>query len=207
MFAYSLNNPTTLQDPSGTCPAPPNVDHKVENKIFCPCGCGGGGGGGLVVLAVDVLGSVCNVINSALSAVEAKVAAAVVAAGAVAHTAEKVLKKRLTQTYSVYFLQDENGVIKYVGRVTDSGYDARMRYHASTRGLTPKYRISGLSYAEARGLEEIGMMECHTLNALNPQNNQIHGISSINKNIDFYLEAACNYLWNRAEGTLLDILG
>ena len=98
-------------------------------------------------------------------------------------------------------------MIQYVGRVKDSGYYARMRYHASTRGLIPKHRISGLTYEEARGLEEIGILECHTLNALNTINNQIHGISSGNPNIEIYLEAACNYLQNHAENALLNFFG
>ena len=39
-----------------------------------------------------------------------------------------------------------------------------MNYHNVTKGLIPAYKVSGLSYNEARGLEEIGMIECHTLN-------------------------------------------
>ena len=102
-------------------------------------------------------------------------------------------------------MEDQNETIQYVGRVTDSGYNARMAYHYNPRGLTPAQRISGLNYAEARGLEEIGMIECHTLNALNPINNQIHGISSKNKNGGAYMQAACDYLFNRAENWVINL--
>ena len=103
-------------------------------------------------------------------------------------------------------MADSKGKIQYVGRVTDEGYEARMTYHERTRGLTPVKRVRGLSYAEARGLEEIGMIECHTLNPSNPVNNQIHGISIRNKKGGTYMEAAIDYLLNRAENSLLNIL-
>jgi hypothetical protein len=79
-----------------------------------------------------------------------------------------------------------------------------MAYHYATRGLTPAHRISGLSYIEARGLEEIGMIECHTINPSNPINNQIHGIGENNPNGETYMRAATNYLFNRAENWMLN---
>ena len=103
-------------------------------------------------------------------------------------------------------MKDSNDNIQYVGRVTDDGFKARMDYHKITRGLTPAKRVQGLSYAEARGLEEIGMIECHTLNPSNPINNQIHGISIRNRKGRSYMEAAIDYLLNRAENSLLNIL-
>ena len=115
-------------------------------------------------------------------------------------------KKPSSRTYSVYFLQDQNGIIQYVGRVADSGYVARMSYHFATRGLTPAKRVSGLSYFEARGLEEIGMIECHTINPSNPKNNQIHGIGINNINGGAYMAAATSYLFNRAENWLLELI-
>ena len=86
----------------------------------------------------------------------------------------------------------------------DKGYKARMAHHQATRNLTPAHRTSGLSYNEARGLEEIGMMICHTLNASNPVNNQIHGIGPNNKKGAMYMQAAMNYLSNRGENWLLN---
>lgn len=143
-----------------------------------------------------------------LSTIFKAVATAAIAVAAVATvaalTSSKAEKKK-AKSYSVYFLEDQDGTTQYVGRVTDSGYNARMAYHYSTRGLTPAQRISGLNYAEARGLQEIGMIECHTLNALNPINNQIHGISPKNVNGEVYMKAACDYLFNRAEDWVLNI--
>ena len=164
-------------------------------------------GGAAAALVASIGGSFASTASVAATAsVVATQAAAVAACTTAASVVSHKVEKATTQTYSVYFLEDESGRIQYVGRVTDSGYNDRMAYHKATRGLTPAHRVSGLSYAEARGLEEIGMIECHTLNASNPVNNQIHGISARNKNGAHYLEAAGNYLFNRAENRLLTLV-
>ena len=100
---------------------------------------------------------------------------------------------------------DEHGIIRYVGRVTESGLNARLKHHKAIRGLDPHTVVKGLSYDEARGLEEIGMIQCHTISAFYP-NNKIHGISPLNPNGERYMKAAWDYLFNRAENKLLDLL-
>ena len=114
--------------------------------------------------------------------------------------------KKYSRGYTVYFLEDDSHVVQYVGRVTDVGYPARMAYHLKTKNLTPQYTVSGLRYDVARGLEEIGMIQCHTLNALGPKNNKIHGIGLHNPSAELYMRAAIDYLFNKAEGTLLNML-
>ena len=88
----------------------------------------------------------------------------------------------------------------------DSGYEHRMKYHRSTKNLLPAYRVSGLTYTEARGLEEIGMVECHTLKPGQAGSNQIHGISIHNPKGEQYMFDALSYLENKAEQRLLNIL-
>ena len=63
-----------------------------------------------------------------------------------------------------------------------------------------------MTYDQVRGLEEIAMIQCHTVNNRNPLNNQIHGIGERNKCGERYMNAAIEYLLNRAEDNLLDIL-
>ena len=210
MFAYAFNNPIAYVDYNGNWPKLSDVlvaaaavalvvAAVAASVVICAA----------VAPAAVAVGSVAvstAAITTAATTVATQAATVAVCASAASLAAKKAEKKR-TQTYSVYFLEDDSGTIRYVGRVTDSGYRDRMRYHASTRGLTPAYRVSGLTYAEARGLEEIGMIECHTLNAANPLNNQIHGIGPQNNNGEKYLNAACDYLLNRAENSLLNILG
>ena len=205
MFAYCNNNPLRFSDSEGNWPKLSEIFTAVAATA-------------IAVAAVAAVVAVCTLAAPAAIAIGGTVvttsavvsvgtqAVAVAGCSAVAALASQKIEESSTQTYSVYFLEDSNGAIQYVGRVTDSGYNDRMRYHAATRGLTPQLRVSGLSYAEARGLEEIGMIECHTLNASNTANNQIHGISPRNKNGEKYMVAACNYLYNRAEDALLNLI-
>ena len=164
-----------------------------------------------VAIAAPVAVAVGSAVVSSAAVASAATTVAIEAAGVavtatVAAAACDKIEKRNRRTYSVYFLQDGNKQIQYVGRVTDDGYKARMAYHEKTRGLTPAYRVSGLSREEARGLEEIGMIECHTLNAMNPVNNKIHGVGEKNSSGAKYMKAAVNYLVNRAEDKLLNLL-
>ena len=62
-----------------------------------------------------------------------------------------------------------------------------------------------ITYEEARGLEEIGMIECHTLKKTFPWN-IIHGIADNNPNLDLYYFDAVSYLDNRAEDFLHNLL-
>ena len=118
----------------------------------------------------------------------------------------KEIMDKYPKSYTVYFLQDDNGRVQYVGRVKTENYASRMRYHYRTRGLTPQYYVSGLNYIQARGLEEIGIISCHTLNNGTYYNNQIHGISIFNVKRVNYLGAAEDYLANKAENALLNLL-
>ena len=151
------------------------------------------------------------IVTAALCAYEQSTHALGDALNSLANTAdnaiEKVSEKINAENYTVYFLADENEDIQYVGRVKTDNYGSRMAYHEATRNLYPAYSVSNLSYYEARGLEEIGMIECHTINRSNSRNNQIHGISSTNKKGGLYMDAAINYLLNKAEDMLLNTLG
>ena len=207
-FAYCFNNPVNLDDNTGNWPKLSTIFKTMAVGALAVAATA------LVVAAVAVAAPAFvaiggTVLSTATIATAATVvgtqALAVTAVTATASVVSSEIEKKNKQSYSVYFLEDEEGTIQYVGRVTDSGYDSRMNYHRVTRDLTPAHRISNLSYAEARGLEEIGMIECHTLNASNPINNQIHGISDRNPNGGRYMDAACNYLLNRAEDWVLNL--
>lgn len=189
MFVYCGSNPVCFTDNSG------HSYQFFSARTFDPEH--KGGAGGAIPLPLPGLAEIAESVTNAVAAAGAFVAAVL--------TTEKSEKKN-EKTYTVYFLEDTRGVIQYVGRVADTGYETRMRYHQATRGLTPQYKVSGLTYEIARGLEEIGMIECHTINALNPQNNKIHGIGVRNRKGEQYMQAAYNYLLNRAENTLLELL-
>lgn len=192
MFAYCNSNPVIHVDYTG---------REFENVLNRDLGMGYGMGygmAGICVISIPFMEKIADALVVLAQDVVDTVSVAV------ENIKSKVEEKKLI-TYSVYFLQDQTGTIQYVGRVKDDGYNARMSYHARTRGLNPKHRISGLTKEEARGLEEIGMISCHTLNPLNKINNQIHGISPKNKHLELYMDAAYNYLYNRAEDWVINI--
>jgi len=157
----------------------------------------------ILVVPVIVAGALCAYEQST----HALANAANQLADNINNAVERVSERINAENYTVYFLADESDHIQYVGRVKTLNYNSRMAYHKATRGLDIKYSVSGLSYFEARGLEEIGMIECHTINRSNYKNNQIHGIAPSNKKGNQYLDAAANYLLNKAEDMLLNILG
>ena len=67
-----------------------------------------------------------------------------------------------------------------------------------------------LTYTQVRGLEQVLMLYCHTIDKTNSQNNQINGISPTNGRIDEYIEAAqgaLGYSWNQLSNEVLCWLG
>ena len=208
MFAYCNNDPGNSIDPYGYGSI--SIGGTSQDS-FCELldgGCSGGAGGGGVaigiLLGLEKFGTA--VANGTQKAYE-DIAYAVskpLAEGIVEATSQADDTKG--RTYAVYFLEDQFGIIRYVGRVTDDGFRQRMIYHRNTRGLEEFYSARGLTRDEARGLEEIGMIQCHTINTLNSLNNQIHGIAWSNARGETYLQAAYAYLDNRAEQALLNLL-
>ena len=208
MFAYCNNDPGNSIDPYGYGSI--SIGGTSRNN-FCELldgGCSGGAGGGGVaigiLLGLEKFGTA--VANGAKKAYE-DIAYAVskpLAGGIVEATSQADDTKG--RTYAVYFWEDQFGIIRYVGRVTDDGFRQRMNYHRNTRGLEEVYSVHGLTKDVAHGLEEIGMIQCHTINSLNSLNNQIHGIAWSNARGETYLQAAYAYLDNRAEQALLNLL-
>ena len=65
----------------------------------------------------------------------------------------------------------------------------------------------GLTYDQARGLEQLLMVYYHTLNALNPANNQINGIRANNPKFRHYIDSANALFENIISNEVLNILG
>ena len=69
---------------------------------------------------------------------------------------------------------------------------------------------SHLNYYQARGLEQVLMLYCHTINKGDNKNNQINGVSPNNPHAEDYLKAAENalgYCWNQFSNEVLCWLG
>ena len=82
------------------------------------------------------------------------------------------------KSHSVYFLEDSQGNVQYVGRTVN--VKARKAAHKASKNrghLEMNVVAKNLTYAEARALEEAGMLYYHTINTADKMNNQINGIS------------------------------
>ena len=111
--------------------------------------------------------------------------------------------------YTVYALRDKSGRVQYVGRTKN--LDQRLAQHKKaekTKELVLDHAISGLTWCQARGLEELGMLSYHTLNALSGSvgKNSIHGVSIKNPNRKVYLKAAWNYMYNKTTDTWYNLM-
>ena len=110
--------------------------------------------------------------------------------------------------YTVYGLIDSRDTVQYVGRTKN--IDARTKAHenSNARGhLTMHIFRKNLTYDQARGLEQLLMVYYHTLNALNPANNQINGIRANNPNYRHYIDSANALFENIISNEVLNILG
>ena len=118
-------------------------------------------------------------------------------------------EKTLYKNYTVYSLIDEEGTIKYVGRVKTTNYNARIAYHEKTKpGLVAGPKIDNLNYWECRGIEQLGIIgnssgwfEMKT----NPSGNKINGISNLNPNRFDYYSAGIRYIWNNLENEWINL--
>lgn len=112
--------------------------------------------------------------------------------GTGAAVTKSVIKKSnnsKNKPHTVYGLEDAEHKIQYVGRTTDLvTRTAAHNANPARTGLKVVIFAEGLTYEEARGIEQTYMKYHHTINTFNAMNNQINGISKRNK------EKAKNYL-------------
>lgn len=174
-----------------------------------PCFSGGYGSGGGGVASTPVTVQYLRVVRpvltvGTLSSLTFFVGTTFLLSDVDAMRQEKIERKK---DHTVYKLVDSDGYPQYVGRTTD--VDARKNAHKrdpNRSHLNFEVIAPNLNYFEARGLEQIAMMECHTLNTANRMNNQINGISPFNKRLGIYMEAGrgvAHYLGNNISNEIL----
>ena len=212
MFAYCANNPVNMSDSMGNWPS--------WSRIFTGIALAA-----IAIAAVAVTAATCGAAAPALALAGGGViggissGAATVAAGAllVAGTsaaaavtsaaAEKKADLNSTKNHTVYKLVDKNDEVQYVGRTVN--VTARKEAHKHNpfrKNLRMEIIAQDLSYNEARGLEQIAMLEYHTINTANRMNNQINGISPFNKSLGIYMAAGrgvAGYLENQITNEIL----
>ena len=111
--------------------------------------------------------------------------------------------------YTVYGLMNpETKSIEYVGRTKDVASRKAAHGNSAARGQLKFVIIKeNLTYIQARGLEQFYMLYHHTINSLNPTNNQINGISLKNPKLNIYTKAVFDYFENQVSNEFLNWLG
>ena len=208
MFQYCFNNPVNMYDPSGNWPKLSTILTVVAvvATVFAVAAAVvvtvGAAAPAFALAGGAVLGGSGAAAGIAMSAGIVAISAG--AAAATAKAVEVVSDKLTRREHTVYKLTDESKTTKYVGRTKNPG--ARQRAHASdgskTAGLTFTPIASNLTYFEARGLEQIAVLEYNTKSFLN----SVNGISPNNPRRDIYMAAGrqvSNYLGNQISNEIL----
>ena len=213
MFAYCFNNPVNMSDPTGNWPKLSTIFKVVAVAaavvaVAAVCVATAGlatvavAGGGTMLAATATTTAALGVAATA-----GKVTLAATGAAAVSEIAEETYDD-LPRNHTVYGLKDlSTGEIEYVGRTTDPAKRAAAhKRNTARKHLEMVPLATGLNEIEARGVEQIQMLAHHTINTANKMNNQINGISPINKKIGVYMKAARGalaYLENQISNEIL----
>ena len=210
-YAYCGNNPIMFVDPSGH-------SSKVINKHSFNEG-GAGGGGAILLTATQVVETIVEVVDDACAAIgnfvtnacavavnfcatKADNIAYLLAEGnqALFEKIEEEINKKHPDLYTVYFLKDKNNQIRYVGRTKN--LKQRMAAHKAPDSRTAEYElamsIDNLTYTQARGLEEMGILLYSTLDTTpDSKGNRIHGIRENNPYRSIYWKSAQDVIYNK----------
>ena len=209
LFAYVQNCPTMYSDSIGTWPSLSTVLFAgaiVATAVAVTAAAVATGGIALGAVGA-VAGSSVLVGSSAtaagIAATAGDVAIATGAAAVVTKAAEDCKERGASRNHTVYRLVDGAGNTQYVGRTCN--VNARRNAHKrdpSKSSLRFEIIKSNLTYAQARGLEQIAMTHYNTRAFLN----RINGISPKNKRLNIYMEAGrqvAHYLGNRISNEAL----
>ena len=211
MFAYCFNNPINMSDPMGNWPSWSQVFTgvaiaalAVAAAALTVASCGA------AVPALALAGGIIGGMSSGAATIAAGalfVAGASATASVASKTVEKKADRNSKRNNTVYKLVDKNDEVQYVGRTTNVTARADAHKHNPFRkDLRMEIIAQDLSYNEARGLEQIAMLQCHTINTANRMNNQINGISPFNKSLGIYMAAGrgvAEYLGNQISNEIL----
>ncbi|MFR3418472.1 MAG: RHS repeat-associated core domain-containing protein [Christensenellales bacterium] len=194
-YAYCLNNPVNMSDSCG-----------LYAEAIKPLDKAGGGS----VDIVTAIGSIIATITVAITKAASSDAETDAKPNTDSRTRPKPPKgdEEEPAVYTVYGLIDSKDTVQYVGRTKNIAARKKAHENSNARGhLTMHIFRDGLTYDQARGLEQLLMVYYHTLNALNPANNQINGIRMNNPKYRHYIDSANALFENIISNEVLNILG
>jgi len=169
MFTYCNNNPVNLQDADGHFAIPIIIAIAATVALLLIS---------TVVVSAPTLPK--EVYLPEVNTITPNNAFALITMGATAYAQSRSKSKREERNNSVYVLVDNNNTARYVGR-TKQTVSERYKQHKRTglaKGLTPTTIGENLTYAEARGLEQIAYD--YYKHAGNNLKNRIRPISPLN---------------------------
>ena len=112
----------------------------------------------------------------------------------------------------MFALMDSQGDIQYVGRTKN--LDKRLSAHAhskKTGDLVLAWHTPPLTYCQARGLEQMGIVMYNTLNVKRDTNlfrrNWINGIRPTNPNRRPSMKSAIDYMYNQLTNDYYNFIG
>ncbi|NLK96418.1 MAG: DNRLRE domain-containing protein [Clostridiales bacterium] len=207
MFQYCFNNPVNMDDPSGQWPKLSTIFTVVAVAAAVVAVAA------VVVVtagaAAPALALAGGAVLGGSGAASVAVGAGIVAIGAgvaavTAKASEYVSDKLSRREHTVYKLTDNSGTTQYVGRTKNQG--ARKRAHDADGSKTANLNFipiaSNLTYFEARGLEQIAMLQYNTKSF----KNSVNGISPNNPRRDIYMAAGrqvAHYIGNQISNEVL----
>ena len=199
-YAYCLNNPVNMRDGCG-CMA----ELVMPNNMLAGAGC----------WSLSSLFGIIGVGTAACATVAiTKIASSDAEIDAKPNTDSRTKPKQPKgdeeepAVYTVYGLIDSKDTVQYVGRTKNIAARTKAHENSNARGhLTMHIFRKNLTYDQARGLEQLLMVYYHTLNALNPANNQINGIRANNPKYRHYIDSANALFENIISNEVLNILG
>ena len=113
------------------------------------------------------------------------------------NTTKKKNNSNKVNNHNVYVLRDkETKTIEYVGRTTNLKYtEERHARNPFRTSLKIDPIATNVSKETARGLEQMWILQCHTLNKNKefPKNNQINGVASNNPQYNLFWDMALEW--------------
>lgn len=186
LYAYANNNPILFADSNGNFAISMSIGTLVSAVLISAAAAMA-----IRPIVRETVGIVSNVIASAKTAIQSRVTATTKAKT----TTSIKPQAPEPREHNVYVLREQaTKIVRYVGRTKDK--DATERRHKANPARTDlKFDpvVENVTKEEARGLEQMLIIDCRTLRRGNYMYNQINGVSAKNPKYKLYWDLALTF--------------